>query len=293
MSDGSVSSTVLWRGIVHDWQRGQAGHINIQHYAQIADDTSRALGHELGFDAASGRAERTVIRCGSEQFRFLAELVPGAALVATGGVEDIVDGWIVQAGMLRRVHDDRVVCLYRRRIRPFRPDEASFVPWSSTVLERAASLQVETITGARPVEGASSTGVGVETYRGTVEPHESDEFGLLLPRGLWDKLTRALWAAQVAIGADMRKIRQLGLAGGAAVFDVSHLQQVAVGTPLVVRTHVMEARERSLRMEHHVLNALTEEVLVQARYVLAFLDQSSGERVAIPEEILDEASRLI
>ncbi len=284
-----LGNRVLWRGVVHDWQRGQAGHINIQHYAQIADDCSRALGHEVGFDAASGRADRTVVRSASEQFRFLVELLPGTALVATGGVEEINDGWIVHVGTLRRVRDDRVVCLFRRRIRPFRLDGSAFADWPATALELATSWRIEPADGVRAVDGASSGAQGIETYRGTVEPHESNEFELLSSRGLWDKLTRALWSVQAAIGADRSTMRRLGLAGGAAVFELTHHQQISLGTPLVIRTSVLEARVGSLRMEHQVVNAQSNELLVQARYVLAFIDRSTGERVAVPSEIRKRA----
>lgn len=287
-----MSDRVLWRGVVRHWQRGQAGHINIQHYAQIADDCSRALGHELGLDAQHARSAGTVVRCASEQFRFLVELVPGTAVFATGGVEEIIDGWIVHHGTVRRVLDDRTVCLFRRRIRPFRADAGGFADWAAPALEQAARLEIEPPDGPGPIVGPTSAVGGTETYRGTVEPHECNEFDLLLARGLWDKLTRALWATQAAIGADRTTFRTLGLAGGAAVFDLTHHSQISLGTPLVIRTSVMEVRDKSLRMEHRVLNAQSEAVLVGARYVLAFVDRSSGERAAIPTEIRRRAEAL-
>jgi acyl-CoA thioesterase FadM len=253
--------------------RGQAGHVNIQHFAQSATDACRNVVSLLGVAST----ENIVVY--REKVRFIAELHPGDTAFVRCDIDKIDhDRWLISGEMVR-VKDNKLICQFQREIE-LEIDDVEVERVRLSHLTDDLDMDLRDIPIGEVVWGP------IESYRGTVEPMEVDVFSNLSTRALWDKMTRGLWSVQNALGANRDVMIDHGIAGGAAMFQLEFHRVAKLGTPIVIQSSMRGRSESSLRMQHVVTDARDGSILIEASYVLTFFDRKTGRRIPIPSFIL-------
>lgn len=253
--------------------RGQAGHVNIAHFAQSVSDACRNVLSVLGVDASEN------VLLYREKIRFVTEIHPGDSAFIRCDIDKKDPGRWSLSGEMVRVSDNKVVCQFQREI------EASI---GDLAVESAKNKYfAEPLNmSLRDVPGGDVVWGPVESYRGTVEPMEVDVFSNLSARALWDKMTRGLWSVQNALGANRDVMIKHGIAGGAAMFQLQFHCAAKLGTPIVIQSSMRGRSESSLRMQHVVTDARDSSILIEASYVLTFFNRETGGRIPIPSFVM-------
>jgi len=255
--------------------RGQAGHINIQNFAQSAQDACRHVATLLGVP----RTEQ--ITPVSEKIRFRAEMHPGDIAIVRCALQHTEQRHWMVSGEMIRVRDNATVCQFQKTFQ-LGKEQNSALPIDHPSLLEKLPIDLNDIPVAETIWGPR------ETYRGTVEPLEVDMHLNLSTRALWDKLTRALWSVQNALGANRDVMIEHKLAGGASMFQLQFHEPIKLGTPVVINSRVHGCGTSSLRMQHEVSDARDNKVLVVANYVLTFFDRTTGKRAPVPTFMLKQ-----
>lgn len=278
--------TVYWRGMFNQWQRGLAGHINIQHYANAIEEARRAHAFELGHDPIELRRQGRAIRPLWDRIDFRRELSPGEAafIEGTGGLDE--RGAPMLTGRMLRPHEDQPAMRFEtswtvvdtaarkpldmgppdlpkvdadRRLRPVAE------PWTPDLAPAAAQL----------------------TWRGTVEVRDCDEHGLQTPRALFDIVTRGLWAVQIPLGGHVAEMRDRGVAGAMTAAQVRHGRPARMGDLLAVRTMVLGFGETSVRFGHLIADDTDGAAVARVEYVMSYFDRATGKRRAPDGAMID------
>jgi ribosomal-protein-alanine N-acetyltransferase len=253
--------------------RGQAGHVNIQHFAQSATDACRNVASLLGVAST----ENMVVQ--REKVRFIAELHPGDTAFVRCDIEKVDrDRWVISGEMVR-VQDNKLICQFQREIE-LELDEVEVERVRVSHLADNLNMDLRDIPIGDVVWGP------IESYRGTVEPMEVDVFSNLSTRALWDKMTRGLWAVQNGLGANRDVMIKHSIAGGAAMFQLKFHRAARLGTPIVIQSCMRGHSESSLIMQHAVTDARDHSILIEASYVLTFFDRNTGRRIPMPSFIM-------
>lgn len=277
--------TVLWRGMFNAWQRGIAGHINIQHYAQAIDEARRAFLIGQGHDPHSMRGAGQGIGARFHRIDFRAELSPGDAVRLEAGPVDGGDGTTLLAGEMIRVRDGAVVDRFECSLDRIDGPTASFSDPMRFAAEPAERLRPM----IRPWVPDAVHPAMQRTWLGPVEVRECDELGLLGPRGLFDMTTRGIWAAQIRLGLTLDTFRNEGFAGGVSALMLRQARLARLAELLEVRTCVTGIGQRSIRFGHWIGNADTGETVATVDYAMAFADRATGAPRPPSGRILDAA----
>ena len=251
-----------------DEHRGRAGHINIQHYAQLISDATDRLIDQVGL------ADQTPIIARKEAVRFLGELHSGDKVEVIGGIAEHSRERTMIVGTLRRTRDARVVSEFRREVAPWSFHEERTSTWNKAPIVDAVASPPE----ISPIQ-ADFVSPQLNNYQVTVNSSDVDELQTITPRALWHVITEALWEAQTKLGAGQAVQRERGIGGGATVFHLETEKPITRGTLLSVNTSAIYASESSVGMEHEMRNANNEnELFLRARYVVTFFERDTGRR---------------
>ncbi len=254
-----MNNTLLMERRFSEAHRGRAGHINIQHYAQLAAEATDSARQDL----AQGAAENLVLK--EERFRFEAEMHAGDLACVSGHFDQASAGGLLAfEGTVTRGHEGPRCCRFIRI-------------WVEVATGGDA---VSTSDDELPIPGISAmyTGQSFDSFDGVLgDPAEVSK----APQALWHVMTEALWHVQHSIGTDVQSQRDRSITGGASLFQLFHHNALVPGTPVTVVTTLIGHGTSSLRFEHRISDANTKNPLVTARYVLAY--QQNGERFPVVE----------
>lgn len=261
-----MQNQILLQRVFNDSHKGRAGHINIQHYAQLIEDARFAWLKARGLPT-------DLLQLQSERVRFSGELHPGdeAAAQLQFYAMPAHTGCAV---LIRRTRDGRVVT------------------HSNQVFTSLAPLDGLDTDGQefdlRPVPVDTPSDRVFTSYVGTVPIPLLSDGETLNARGLWYVMTEALWAVQTELGAHREYLEANGISGGASMFELQHRTSIAAQEALRVTTTAIGHSESSLRYQHDIFKAGDQEApAITARYVLTYFDRQSGSRIPIPAKIMD------
>jgi acyl-CoA thioesterase FadM len=264
---------LLLRRTFTDAHRGRAGHINIQHYAQLIGEATEILLER------SGLSVQLPVFATDEKVRFLAELHPGDVVEAYAGITTHDRHGIRVAGELRRTRDKSTVCLFNRELVPWVTQSENPGSWDNAPVASSDATDHDISEIEMAFRGST-----LNDFREPDTVREVDAHNIMTPRALWHVITEALWATQTKLGADQATLKRRGITGGATVFQLQHQKPITLGSHLSVTTAIVGLSDSSLRMQHEVRNAADEnELFLCSRYVLTFFDRIQGQRCPLSE----------
>ncbi|MER8186064.1 thioesterase family protein [Kitasatospora sp. NPDC094015] len=142
----------------------------------------------------------------------------------------------------------------------------------------------------RPSEGEDTVGADLDvTYRGTVYPWHCDHMGHMNVMWYVGKFDEATWHLLAGIGITPGYLRDQGRGMVAVDQRISYRQEVRAGDLVVVRSAVLEVRDKVIRFCHRMENAETGETAAVTVLTGVHLDTGTRRSCPLPEDLLTRA----
>ena len=123
------------------------------------------------------------------------------------------------------------------------------------------------------------------TYRGTVYPWQCDHVGHMNIMWYVGKFDEANWNLFALIGLTPTYLRESGLGMAAVEQNISYKRELLAGDIVVVRSAVLEIRDKSIRFRHEMRNAETGEIAAICEITGVHMDRQARRSVAFAEAI--------
>ncbi|MCP4187972.1 MAG: thioesterase [Gammaproteobacteria bacterium] len=133
----------------------------------------------------------------------------------------------------------------------------------------------------------------IETYRGVVYPHQLDHMAHMNVQWYTSKFDEATWHLFSILGITSSYIRDNNR-GMAALEQTTHYKaEVHAGNLLVVKSKVLEVKEKTIRFFHLMQNAETDGEVATTELVAVHLDREKRRGCQIPQDIRGKCLTLI
>ncbi len=131
------------------------------------------------------------------------------------------------------------------------------------------------------------------TYRGIVYPWHCDHMGHMNVMWYVGKFDEATWNLFALIGITPEYIREQGHGMAAVQQNITYKQELIAGDVVVVRSQVLEVREKVIRFQHELINEGNDELAAVCELTGVHLDLRTRKSRPLPPEIAARArSRL-
>jgi len=129
----------------------------------------------------------------------------------------------------------------------------------------------------------------IETYRGVVYPWHCDHMGHMNVMWYTGKFDEATWALFASLGLTPGVLRRehRGMAAVRQVID--YRQELVAGDVVVVRSRLLEVREKVLRFEHMLVKADTLEVAATCELTGVHVDGVTRRSCPLPSAVVEPA----
>jgi acyl-CoA thioester hydrolase len=123
------------------------------------------------------------------------------------------------------------------------------------------------------------------TYRGTVYPWQCDHVGHMNIMWHVGKFDEANWNLFARIGLTPTYLRESGRGMAAVEQNISYKRELLAGDIVVVRSAVLEIRDKSIRIKHEMRNAETGEIAAICEITGVHMDRQARKSMAFAEAI--------
>jgi acyl-CoA thioester hydrolase len=133
----------------------------------------------------------------------------------------------------------------------------------------------------------------IETYRGVVYPNQLDHMDHMNVQWYTSKFDQATWHLISSVGITNQYMRdnQRGLA---ALEQLTKYQsEVMAGDLLIIKSKILEVRDKTIRLHHIMYNAETEREVATSELLAAHLDREKRKSCVFPEAIKVKCEALI
>jgi acyl-CoA thioester hydrolase len=129
----------------------------------------------------------------------------------------------------------------------------------------------------------------IETARGTVHEWQRDHMGHINVRAYMEFFEEACWQFYAMLGLTASLLRSGALHLAAVQQNISYLKELYPGDTIVVRTAVLEMREKVLRFRHELFNTETGEVCSICEFTVVCLNPETRRSQPFPAEVAARA----
>ncbi|WP_286222495.1 acyl-CoA thioesterase [Marinobacter apostichopi] len=133
----------------------------------------------------------------------------------------------------------------------------------------------------------------IETYRGVVYPNQTDHMGHMNVQWYTSKFDEGTWHLFSTLGITTGYIRENEKGMAALEQTTKYKAEVMPGDLLVVKSRVLEVKDKTIRFLHVMLNAETGNEVATTELVAAHLDTKARRACSLPDEIKQRCSELI
>jgi acyl-CoA thioester hydrolase len=130
------------------------------------------------------------------------------------------------------------------------------------------------------------------THRGTIYPWHCDHMGHLNVMWYAGKFDEATWNLFAHLGLTPSYLRGSDRGMVAVEQHTSYKRELVAGDVVVIRSRLLEAREKVLRFSHSMFNAETEEIAAITEVTGVHIDRTARKSCPLPAGILDLARNL-
>ena len=129
-----------------------------------------------------------------------------------------------------------------------------------------------------------------ETFRGSVNTWECNEFGTMERRFFISRFSDAASHIfrELGVNQEMRRERNIGTA--ALDYRLTYRKPLHAGDAIIVKSGVLELRDKTVRFGHHLIDAGNGEVACSIEIVAVFFDLGLRKSIPLPEEIRENAA---
>ena len=133
----------------------------------------------------------------------------------------------------------------------------------------------------------------VETHRGTIYPWHCDHMGHMNVMWYVGKFDEATWHLLAGVGLSAAWLRDNARGMVAADQRIAYQRELLAGETVVVRSGILEVREKSIRFAHRMIEAEGGQTCAVTQLVGVHLDTASRKSCALPPEIRERAVRAV
>ena len=288
----------LWRGTAYPWECDHMGHMNVQFFAAKCCEAAGWLAHCIGLSPSVATREQRALVPAEDYVRYLREVRGGDILLVRGAVLAHTDSALEYALEVIDAASDEVCAT--SRVSAVLTDMRSGRPlaWSSTERGRADALRrdwggegapraaLPDPNLARRADADADRESGcLDTYRGTVQASECDQFGRMAPGACTARISHAVWQFGYALGTGPEFYRAGHLS--AALYYHIHTHQAArAGDVLSMLSGLTGHSASRNRCLHKLYNAETGALVATADTMGIHLDAHSRRPTPWPKEVL-------
>ena len=133
----------------------------------------------------------------------------------------------------------------------------------------------------------------IETYRGVVYPNQLDHMDHMNVQWYTSKFNEGTWHLFSFVSITNKYIRDNNK--GMAVLEqiTKYKAEVMAGDLLVVKSKVLEVRDKTIRFIHTMYNAETEDEVATTELVAVHLDRKKRKGCSLPDDIRSKCEELI
>jgi acyl-CoA thioester hydrolase len=132
----------------------------------------------------------------------------------------------------------------------------------------------------------------VETARGTLHAWQCDHMGHVNVRAYVDFFEEACWQLYNRIGITPSLLRAGALNMAAVQQNIRYRKELLGGDVVLVRSVILEVRDKVLRFMHELVNCETGEVCADCEFTVVCLDARERKSRAFPPEVIERATSL-
>jgi acyl-CoA thioester hydrolase len=137
-----------------------------------------------------------------------------------------------------------------------------------------------------------SVGGHVETARGTLHAWQCDHMGHVNVRAYVELFEEACWQLYNRIGLTPSLLRAGAVNMAAVQQNIRYRKELLGGDVVLVRSVMLEVRDKVLRFMHELVNCETGEVCADCEFTVVCLDARERKSRAFPPEIIERATNL-
>jgi acyl-CoA thioester hydrolase len=136
-------------------------------------------------------------------------------------------------------------------------------------------------------------GVSFETARGTVHAWQCDHMGHANLRAYGEFFEQALWHVFHRIGITPSMLRGEAIRMAGVQQSISYRKELLPGDLILVKSQLIEMRERSLKMRHEMQHVETGEVCATCELTAVCIDARTRKPCQFPPEISAKAQEIL
>jgi acyl-CoA thioester hydrolase len=129
----------------------------------------------------------------------------------------------------------------------------------------------------------------METYRGVVYPWHCDHMGHMNVMWYTGKFDEATWALFASLGLTPGALRSENRGMVAVRQVIDYRQELVAGDVVVIRSRLLEVREKVLRFEHVLAKADTGEVAATSELTGVHIDRVARQSCPLPPAVVARA----
>jgi acyl-CoA thioester hydrolase len=131
------------------------------------------------------------------------------------------------------------------------------------------------------------------TYRGAVYPWHCDHIGHMNVMWYVGKFDEATWnfVAMLGFGATRMRAEEKGWA--AVQQNISYRRELLAGDTVIVRTRLLEAREKVIRFVHEMVHDESGEVAAVCELTGVHVDRRQRKSTPLPEDVMARARAML
>lgn len=294
---GSMIATQ--RSTVNSWECDRMGHLNVQFYLARWSDAIAHLGLKLGFQPSQARARRIALLASEDRIQFKRELREGAITTIHACVREVLPRGLVVHGEMREGETGISSAAFDSIITCCDLNDDCEIPLPDEVRSRA-----EAMAGAcdlpppMPPQGGPPPPSGVvagmyETGRGAVNSWEIDWYGAMAPRFFMARFSDAAAHLLAGAGLDARMMRDRNWGSAALDYRLTYERRLRAGDAIVIKSGLLEVREKVWRFCHLLLDSATGEVVARGEIVALLFDLQTRKSFPFPDDIRARIEPLI
>jgi len=132
-----------------------------------------------------------------------------------------------------------------------------------------------------------------ETYRGTVQTWHCDHMGHMNVMWYVGKFDEATWNLFASFGVTAGFMREQRRGMAAVQQNITYRRELHVGETVLVRSVLLELRDKVARFVHEMRNAETGEIAAICVLTGVHIDAETRKSCAFPPQILERGRKLV
>jgi acyl-CoA thioester hydrolase len=143
-----------------------------------------------------------------------------------------------------------------------------------------------------PADADGDAGL-IETHRGTIYPWHCDHMGHMNVMWYVGRFDEATWQLLGSVGMTAEWLRARGRGMVAVDQRIAYQRELLAGQTIVVRSAVLEVRDKSIRFAHRMIETTSGEVCAVTQLTGVHIDTTTRKSCALPADLRERAARAV